>query len=340
VARRVNSHWSSGLGSLGVLFWVSSSLAEPTASDRVAADALFIEARDLMRKGDYTEACPKLRDSQRLDPGVGTLLNLALCYEENGKTASAWSTYQEAAAAARAAGHTAREEVARERAKLLEPKLSRLVIASNAQLRDSRLLIEIELDGRALPQTLWDTPLPVDPGKHAITVTARGKRIWLRNVVVESGARLRAEVPPLEAETTMTRAAVVPKEPGEGTPKQPDRRVRSVAALAIGGAGVIGVAAGGVLGVAAKARYDESEPECGKVCTRRGQAIRDDAYDTAALSMIAFVAGGAALAGGAVLWFAAAPAGTKSAGSAPRVGIGVVATPEARPVTVSVVGRF
>src|ERR1051326_9215354 len=83
--------------------------AEPTASDKAAAEGLFGDARKLMEAGNYREACPKLEASQRLDPGVGTLLNLADCYEHSGRTASAWMEFLEAASAARESGSADRE---------------------------------------------------------------------------------------------------------------------------------------------------------------------------------------------------------------------------------------
>src|SRR5437762_4686516 len=98
-------------------------------TSRTAAETLFIEAKKLMEAKRFDEACPKFADSQRLDPGVGTLLNLALCYERQGKVASAWSTYRDAASAARTAGQADRENMARQRASALEPRLSRLTVA-------------------------------------------------------------------------------------------------------------------------------------------------------------------------------------------------------------------
>src|SRR5262249_32964060 len=76
------------------------------SSNQVAAESLFREARRLVDAGRYAQACEKFSASQKLDPAVGTLLNLGLCYEKIGRTAAAWATYHEASAAAKATGQT------------------------------------------------------------------------------------------------------------------------------------------------------------------------------------------------------------------------------------------
>src|SRR5262245_65102433 len=103
--------------------------AESKAADKTTAEALFAEGRRLMAAGKYARACPKLEASQKLDPGVGTLLNLADCYEKNGQTASAWAQFVEAASEARRLGDARREQAANARADALEPRLGRLTIA-------------------------------------------------------------------------------------------------------------------------------------------------------------------------------------------------------------------
>src|SRR6188768_4131513 len=99
------------------------SPAHAQSTDSAAAQGLFDEAKALMATGKASEACPKLEESQRLDPGTGTLLNLALCYEKIGRIASAWSRNLDAAAAAKASGNTARENAARKRAAALAARV-------------------------------------------------------------------------------------------------------------------------------------------------------------------------------------------------------------------------
>ena len=89
--------------------------AEPTASDKAAAEALFDEGRALVAAGELKKACARLEASQKLDPGTGTLLYLADAYAKNGRTASAWATFREAAATVRAGRQPDRESIARAR---------------------------------------------------------------------------------------------------------------------------------------------------------------------------------------------------------------------------------
>jgi hypothetical protein len=69
----------------------------------------FDDGKRLAAQGRYAESCPKLAESQRLDPAPGTLMNLADCYENAGLTASAWATWLEAASATKQAGQVERE---------------------------------------------------------------------------------------------------------------------------------------------------------------------------------------------------------------------------------------
>src|SRR5262245_30306021 len=91
-----------------------------------AAEALFQEAVNLMKNNDFAAACPKLEARQRREARSGTLLNLASCREHEGKTATAWALYKDAATMARSEGRREHADKASKLAAALEPKLARL----------------------------------------------------------------------------------------------------------------------------------------------------------------------------------------------------------------------
>src|SRR5882724_4165659 len=91
-----------------------ASVANAEERDPAAAQALFDEGRALMKTQRFAEACPKLKESQRLDPGIGTQFRLADCYEQQGKIASAWAAFLEVASLAAASDQKEREKAARD----------------------------------------------------------------------------------------------------------------------------------------------------------------------------------------------------------------------------------
>jgi hypothetical protein len=100
--------------------------AQPSGQDAAVAQALFDEGKRLMQAGKFDEGCPKLVESQRLDPAGGTLLVIALCHEGQGKTATAWAEFGVALGEARKDKRADRETAALEHIKAIEPKLTKL----------------------------------------------------------------------------------------------------------------------------------------------------------------------------------------------------------------------
>ncbi len=145
----------------------------------MAAQALFDQARQLMKAGRHAEACPKLAESNRLDPGIGTQFHLADCYEQSGKVASAWAAFLEVASLAHSSGQADRERVAQKRAAKLEPRLPRLEISVSDAHRVAGL--EIRRDGVLMGPAQWGTPLPIDPGEHELVARGAGTADALSN---------------------------------------------------------------------------------------------------------------------------------------------------------------
>jgi hypothetical protein len=302
--------------------------AQTAGSDKVTAEALFEDARKLVADGRYAEACPKFADSQRLDPSASTLLNLASCWEKAGRTATAWATYKEAASSANASGRKEYVTAAERHAEALAPALSRLTVNVPSPVDG----IQVKRDGINLERAEWGSALPVDPGAHMLEATAPGHKGWSATVDVgPSGAQATTTVPALDAlpaDATPPPPPVVapaPTAPPE-TPAPPLTKAdgnagssQRVSALIFGGAGIAGIAVGVITAITAKTKYDTSLNYClpndHNSCLPGGLSERSDARTAGDISTVAFIAGGAALAGGLVLWITA-PRGTRATESA------------------------
>jgi Flp pilus assembly protein TadD len=80
-----------------VVLAVVTSATVAHADDKAAAEAQFVKAKKLMKDGKTAEACEAFAKSQELDPQLGTRYNLGICYQQLGKTASAWVLFRDVA---------------------------------------------------------------------------------------------------------------------------------------------------------------------------------------------------------------------------------------------------
>ena len=163
----------------------AQSPGDPT---NVLADALFRQGRELLEQEKYAEACIKLAESQRLDPKLGTLLNLAHCHEKEGRIATARAEYVTAAALARQKNQHERESFALERIGELEKKLAVVIF----RMEQTPAGLALLLDDKPIDAAALNTPMPIDPGKHGITAKAPGKQPFHLEFDV---AAKRAEIP-------------------------------------------------------------------------------------------------------------------------------------------------
>jgi hypothetical protein len=301
---------------LGSALWASAPSAH-AQSDSAAARALFTEARSLMDDERYEQACPKLEESLRLDHGMGTQFNLAHCWEKMGRTASAWALFLDVAAAARAGNQPQRETAARERAKVLESKLTRLRI----DVTDASPDTEVERDGQDVRKASWGTGVPVDPGKHVVRVSAPGKQTWSDEIDVPAAARTFTVTVPALTDVPIERPAVETG-PAQAAPVEADvprsdgggMNGQRVAALVIGGVGLAAAATGTVFAI--QSRSDNSEalelcrtpqPNGVEGCRDEPERLRwhslvDDAERGRLIGFVGIGVGGAALITAVILY--------------------------------------
>jgi hypothetical protein len=322
-----------GLTAVGLTLAGAPIHAHAAESNKATAEALFNEGRSLMAEGRYEEAIPKLEASQDLDPGLGTLLNLAECYERVGRTASAWAEYREVAALARQTGAREREQLAEQKSLELEPKLSKLAIGVAPGVDPTAL--RITRDGSVVRTAELGILIPVDPGTHTVEVTAPGKTPWSTSVEVSGNADSQSvEIPPL-VDGSETSASLAGGEAGmpidSGDEATSGMSTQKTLALVAGGVGLAGVVVGTIFGLKASSSWSSAKDQCASYpydCGPEGKELEDDARSQATWSTIGFIVGGVGLAGGAALWF------TADAGSQSTVGLAV------GPTSVSVKGSF
>jgi len=301
--------------------------ADPSAADKSVATQLFGEGRALLEQGRLDQACPKLEESQRIDPGGGTLLNVALCHERQGRTATAWVEFIEARGIAKADNRPVRVAFAQAHISALEPTLSRIVlqVPNGADEPD----LEVRRDGNVIARAAWGSALPVDPGDHVFEAQAPGKRPWSEAiVVVPSGETRTILVPALQALSVVPSVAIAtsPPAPAETPvavappvaeptilPKSPDSRARggsaglSAAGWIALGLGVAGAGVSTYFGLHAIALKNDADRECSAdACTSQGASTNHDAIRSADISTATAAAGVVGLGLGATLLIVAA----------------------------------
>lgn len=324
-------------GAVGCLLGAALVITSPAAradgaGDKAMAQTLFERGRELVQEKRFAEACPTFAQSLRLDPGIGTKLWLADCYENNGQTASAWVLFKEAGAAA-ALEHDARASVARRRAAGLESRLVRLVIAVPSESQLDGLVVM--RDGVTVDSVELGIASPLDPGVHTLSATAPGRKTWTHTFELRSPSDIAtvtvpelAETAPAATPTPAPAPAPAPASsvstPTRGTavdvPAAPSAgwSTARIAGAGLAGAGLVSLGAGALLGLSAKATYAQSNRDghClpTNECDDTGKSLRARASSVALGSTLAFGAGAAAATAGVIL-FIAAPRRTATATS-------------------------
>ncbi|MDP9150822.1 MAG: tetratricopeptide repeat protein [Myxococcota bacterium] len=272
---------------------------------------LFRLARVDLEAGRYAEALAKFSDSQALDPGAGTLLNMAFCHAKLGKVATAWSEYNAAAVLAREQAKPDWERDALEQAARLDRSLPRVVIRVQEPVDGE--WPEVLLDKTPLPRSLWGEATPVDPGPHEVLATAVAKRTWSKTFEVDRERGPTVTVPLLEPAGPRV-PAPAPGGAAVGAATDPASKnapnegprfwmPRKTAALALGGAGVMAVGLGGALALVAKSTFASASSDCTVAgCGPRGADQQSRAYREAGSASVATAVGGALLFDAVLVW--------------------------------------
>lgn len=314
----------------------AATLSAPDArADKTIALQMFDAGRKLMEAKDYDNACPKFEAAVKEDPSLnGALINLAMCNEARGHTASAWGEFKDALFAAKKSNDPGQEQFCKQRVDALEPKLSHLIV--NAEQVPG---LVIHRDEQEIPLAALGTEIPIDPGKHTIEATAPGFSVWSTSVQIGAAQDKQTVVIP--------KLTPAPTKPGAGpggdvAPPTNDKTRRTVG-FVVGGVGVVGIGVGAVMGILAAGAKGDLDKLCpvnasgNKVCTPEGQSKRDSANTNALVSTIGFGVGIAGVAVGAIL---IATSGSSKTEAPKAARVRVLPTFGANGGGVDVLGRF
>lgn len=237
-----------------------------------------------MAAGNYDVACARLRDSDRLDPAVGTRFNLADCEERRGRLATAWSLFR--GVLGELGAEDDRRPIALQRAAALEPRLPYLTLQRVAETPPGA---RMRLDGTELGEGSFGVALPLDPGPHELVLLAEGREEPRRFTLVEGQ---RSALP---VRFSPVREEAPPTSDGSG---------RRTAAYVLGGVGVAGALTGIVAGIVTLSKKSTANDHCDdarRVCDQTGYDANQSGKTFGLVSGVGFTVGVVGLATGAYL---------------------------------------
>ncbi|GEM_PF-2264292 len=263
------------------------SLASPAiAEDLEKAQELFEQGRALVGENKYKEACPLFEQALGLGAGIGTELNLALCWAKIGRLIDSQKLLATLVKKTTDPSMIKAHQVAEQNLAEVTDRMPKLQIERGSLSASTT----IYLDGTELVDT--SEPIPVDPGTHEIeaegatkqTVTAVEKQVT--EVILVAGADTGGIGP------------VEPTKPGwfDG-----DRRP-----LYLGGAGVALLLTGTITGIVTLSRRSDGialceGPETALMCGPEGRAKLDSARTLSHVTTAFFVIGTGLVVTG-VIW--------------------------------------
>jgi tetratricopeptide (TPR) repeat protein len=257
-----------------------TALAFADEAGKQRANALFEDGRKYLAQKEYALACTAFEQSHASDPAIGTQLNIALCYEQWGKLASAYRAYVEAERLAEAKKDS-RAAGARKKMDEIAPKVPHLTFTIPDDVDPSTVFL---FDGKEIEAAKLKDDLLVDAGKHTVDARVPGRPGKVTAVEVMDGERrnITIEVPKPQVVTVVQK-----------TERNKLKFYGGIAGIA-GGTVMVGLASL----VALSARQDYRDTNCpDHMCLTQGDLDQSNAAISRARNATWLGLGGLALTG-------------------------------------------
>jgi tetratricopeptide (TPR) repeat protein len=283
------------------------------------ADDAFKKGRELLKQGNFIDACDEFSKSQRLDPANGTLFNIAQCSEKIGRLATAASAYRELI---KKDTNPERLELSRKGLADIEKRIPKII----AKIDNPPKNIIITLDSKSgSAAILPNEPVEANFGEYTLVARAKGYTEMISKFRIgEEGSTKTVEVTLLPGASNSD----IIKKPGERSTDKPPRNTRKLLGIGLTAVGGATLVTGGVFGVMARSKWNEAKDACGgatcdsQMALDAANALSDQARSKATLSTI-FVISGALVAGAGIALWVTAPTSMELMASASDDGAGV-----------------
>lgn len=274
--------------------WALLTVASPARAehhtDAAAAQSVFERGRSAAQRGDLIKACAAFQESQRLDPGAGTLMNWAMCEVGLNKLASAWQHFDEAAQLLPPGDD--RTGFVRAQRRVLEPRVPRLTLQLAPVTPQGT---RISRNGTELTQAGIGLATPVDPGPVELVVTCPGRQTRRTHIELHEGEQLSLTLEPGAKLTAPSNPTAAPHPPPVGN-------LQRNLGLSLVAFGSVGVGLGLASGVMVTARKRTADQHCpGHQCDAAGLRAADSGERWLLVNTLSWSLGAAALVSGAVL---------------------------------------
>ncbi len=257
------------------------------------AEAAFKEGRKHLAAGRLGPACAAFRESQRLAPAVGTLLNLARCQERKGALGTARRLYEQAAEMAEKQGDEQRASFARTQAERLPPLAEQPSPGSGAADAENGRAASGHSSSGSDGTSLSTTTTPLSSTNYS--------------------SPSQATVSTTASFTPLPSPPPTPS-PGEETSFTAWRWAGLTTALV----GAAATTAGLVMVLNAHAKADGADCDANLDCTEEGFRERSEAINDLATARVVSITGGVVTAAGVGLFLLAPPAALGGATASSR----------------------
>jgi hypothetical protein len=179
------------LGIVGALSVLRVGTAR--ADDIKSADEKFEAARKLETQGDHAGACKLFSESLALNPNaIGTILNVGLCAEHEGRIATAIRYFSDARDRAREQNLAPQLAAAEDHLTELTPRAPHLAIAFAESPPDGKLVI-----ANRIVSVVSASDILVDPGPVSVVLSAPGRVPYSTTIAIKEGEHKALAIPQL-----------------------------------------------------------------------------------------------------------------------------------------------